>query len=513
MAIKTNLGMFKAYDIRTKAEALDQGMRIALARSISSYFALVLKTENVVLCRDARLAAPAMTELLANCLTDLGINVYVNPLPISTCAFYYSLMLRPSFAGIMVTASHNPASYIGFKLMAQSLFPLASNYGPEGGITEIKRRYVEEDWLTPRSVKGKVHFISDAEAYIDYSMRLATLKEGDLAGLNILGEFLSGSAASDIVTAFERAGADFVPVHFMPDGNFPYGDPNPIIESSIAPARAMVREGGYDFGLCFDGDGDRLDIMSSSGEQIVPGFNMAILIPYLEKIFPAKGMKPKFYADVKAIPTAIREMTKSGVDVHIIRNGHSFIKGKLREHFSQGYIAAEEESAHYYMNFPLNLNSYSAGFAAVENTLFFSLLTAKAWRDDKGAYVHALREQKSLFREREWPLHFEEAPDKMEEIMREVEEEMKKRGATIIKTMDDGSDLDATLMRFSLPPIIDKNTKFDENWCQVAERISRSEDAMTRWEVVSGNKESCEEMNNAIKDIADKYVKAGYAHY
>ncbi len=135
----SDLGMFKAYDIRTRTTGLDEAKKTALARSVSSYFAADLKADSVVICRDARLAAPEMTELLTSCLTDLGLDVYVNPLPISTCAFYYSLMLRSSCAGVMVTASHNPAEYIGFKLMAPALFPLAGDYGPKRGITELKR--------------------------------------------------------------------------------------------------------------------------------------------------------------------------------------------------------------------------------------------------------------------------------------------------------------------------------------------------------------------------------------
>ena len=101
----------------------------------------------------------------------------------------------------------------------------------------------------------------------------------------------------------------------------------------------------------------------------------------------------------------------------------------------------------------------------------------------------------------------------MENIMQDVEDEMKRRGAVIIKDMDDGSDLDATCMRFNLPVHFTKDTAFPQRWVQVSQRISRSEDAMCRWEIVASDQKLCEEYNNIVKKIADGYVEKGYAHY
>ena len=112
------------------------------------------------------------------------------------------------------------------------------------------------------------------------------------------------------------------------------------------------------------------------------------------------------------------------------------------------------------------------------------------------------------------PLICESAPEIMPELMERVEKRMKELGAVIIKEMDDGSDLDATLMRFNLPVVFDSHTNLDGIiWAQVAQRISRSEDAMCRWEVVSNNKEECARLNGEVKKITDEYVKAGLAKY
>ena len=102
----------------------------------------------------------------------------------------------------------------------------------------------------------------------------------------------------------------------------------------------------------------------------------------------------------------------------------------------------------------------------------------------------------------------------MPEIMTRVEQRMVELGATVIKDMDDGSDLDATLMRFNLPLEFDKTIDLETTiWAQVAQRISRSEDAMCRWEVVSNSKEECDRLNNEVKQITDEYVRANLAKY
>ncbi len=506
-----NLGMFKPYDIRTKIEKLSDENLSRLSESVALYYKNTLSADSVVLCRDARLYAPKVVESLKDALTRAGIRVLLNPLPISTCQFYYSCMENPTSGGIMVTASHNPGSYIGLKLMAPGLFPLAMGCGPEGGITKIKEIYISEEKLE-EGKKGSTEIINYLKEYIAYSMKLAGVEDGSLKGMKILLEFLSGSAGTEIAMAFEKAGAEIEARNIVPNGLFPGGDPNPIIESSIAPARKEMREGDYDIGFCFDGDGDRLDLMYSDGKQIVPGLNMALIAPRLLEIYG--GEKKDFYADVKAIPISLLEMAKSGAKIHIIRNGHSFIKAKLRENCDKGYFASEEESAHYYMNFPYDIDDHSKGYAAVENTLFFALVTAKAYKDNPDEYKRIHELEGSLFREREWPLVCEAAPEKMPEIMDRVEKRMGELGATIIKTMDDTSDLDATLMRFNLPVSFDISTNLNGKiWAQVAQRISRSEDAMCRWEVVSNSKEECDRLNGEVKNITDEYVKAGLAKY
>ena len=509
-----NLGMFKAYDIRTKHSALSGEAKNNLLESIARYYAEDAGTEAVILARDARLHCPELMEGLIEALLRSGVDVYVNPLQTGTCQFYYMCMSNRSFGGVMITASHNPAEYVGFKFVGRDCAAIAYGCGPSRGIEKIKEYYINDRGIPSGRPRGSLHYLMLQREFVEYSMKLAGVEKGGLSGMRIFAEFLSGSSGSDFLMAFTEAGADVTVSHLVPDGAFPAGDPNPVVESSIAPARERMRKEGYDLGFCFDGDGDRMDLMFPDGTQIIPGLNMSAIIPYIRPIF-APYFDPselKCFVDVKAIPLAVIEIAKSGIEPHIIRNGHSFIKEKLLEHKSEGYVVSEEESAHYYMNFPVDLSDPSKGLIATENTLFFALLSARAYKENREKYERIHRLQEGIHRFREWPLNFTD-PSKMERIMADVEAAMRARGATVIKDMDDGSDLDATLMRFNLPEHFSASSSFPDRWCQVAQRISRSEDAMTRWEVVASDPVLCQEYNDVIKSIADGYVREGAAYY
>jgi phosphomannomutase len=101
----------------------------------------------------------------------------------------------------------------------------------------------------------------------------------------------------------------------------------------------------------------------------------------------------------------------------------------------------------------------------------------------------------------------------MEGVMTEVETSFRARGLSVFTTMEDGSSLDATLMRKGLPEIIDAKTDLSVPWYQVAQRISRSEEGMMRWEVVASDETGCRQAVAAIREITDPYVARGAARY
>jgi phosphomannomutase len=517
-----NTSMFKAYDIRTKSTALTEGLANRLIHAVGWYLSEVLQVSKVVLGRDARLAAPALMESAIEIFSQAGLQVILNPLQVSTCQFYFSCMQHPDAAGIMFTASHNPGVYIGLKLMGPGLQTLAMGTGPQGGITCIRELYCEGKTCRGQNHKrGSVLIRRYLDQYIDYSLQLAGIDSHTLEGSSILTDFLCGAAGTEVTEALEAAGAHVRVRNLVPDGKFPAGDPNPIIAESIKPTCELMRREQFDYGFCYDGDGDRLDVMNSEGTQLTPSFNLSILIPeiksfykgvYDKGFFGSNPWSPHMYYDVKANPLSVVQQASCGIGVHIIRNGHSFIKESLRRNLKNQYLVASEESAHYYMNFPLDLKDYSAGFAATENTLYFSLLTAKMWSRNPKLYEQAMQTQNSIYRKREWPCHFH-SDEHLIPVVDKVESVFRLQGLDIFKKMEDGNDLDATLMRSGLPEEIDEQTNLAGDWLQVAQRISRSEEGMARWEVASSSPERLEQAVKDIHAITDTYVEAKLAEY
>lgn len=499
---KNNIEMFKSYDIRTKESNLTNKIKSNLAEAISIYIKENLKVKSVVICRDARLYVPALLEIVLDKLVQSGLDVFLNPLPISTCQFYYTCMQHRKSAGLMFTASHNPGEYVGIKLVAQDLVPISLESGPEGGLLTIKKLYEKGAKIKASIKPGKTVVINEQENYINYSMNLAGVSEGSLKGVNILFEFLNGSAGIEEALAFQKAGANVTLRHIVPNGLFPCGDPNPIIESSIAPARKTMKNGNFDLGFCFDGDGDRMDIMDSTGAQIVPSHNMSIIAPRIKKeIFGNK--KSNIYVDLKALPSSIAEITQTGVTPHICRNGHSFIKAKLKENLKNGYFAAVEESAHYYICMPYDLNKQNrknTDYAVAESTLFYALLTAKSYKENPEKYKPIKAIDQKVFRAREWSIHVDKGPQAMKKLIGEVNKEMLKRGANIITKMDDGTSLDASLIQYNLP--VEKG----KNWFQIVIRVSRSEDSLVRCEISSNSKKLCAELKDSINYISSMCI-------
>lgn len=473
-----NLSMFKAYDIRTPARQLTLDLSERLAYAEASYFRDQLGVNKVILCREARLSGPQYLEQGIRIFRDLGFEVLAAPQVSSTCLFYYTCMRHPDAAGIMYGASHNPGRDTGQKIVGPGVQPIAEGCGPDGGLQAIRRLY-EQGERPPATPGGALRLVNYLDAYVRDSLRLAGVGPGDLAGLRILQDFLSGAAGQEVIMAFDIAGATTCPRNLVPDGHFPAGAPNPVVQSSIAPSLELLRAGGFDFAMFFDGDGDRLDFVAPDGRQLSPAFNMIALAPRLRAIVPEIA-QPNLYVDLKANPLAITRIARQGFGVHVIRNGHSQIKETLGKNAAAGFIAAVEESSHYYFNF----RQGDAVFPS-ENTLFYALLTAKAWREDPGLYRELLDLQQTTYREREWGYHFPD-DDLRAAALAAVEEAFVRGGGKAMSRMADGMDMEATLLRDGLPFVIDAATPLTEEWTQVAQRVSQSEKGLARWEVTAG---------------------------
>lgn len=485
-----NLSMFKSSDIRTKEENLNPVITRRLLGSVAFYLKEIVHCDTIVLAHDARLGVPALMQQALDLYPNFGLNLIVNPLQSSTPQFYFACMQNPKACGIMFTASHNSAAYVGMKLLIPPMIPLAENNGPEGGLCKIKELYLENNSPKPVATKGKITVRRYLDHYIDYSLKLSKLQANSLNGLNILCDFLSGAAGTEVTEALAYCGANVMPLHIVPDGRFPVGDPNPIILTSITEAQKRMKQESYDFGLLFDGDGDRMDLMTRDSQQLSPSFNFGVILPEIMKTYG----KISVLVDAKVNPYAQAHLANCAKEVGLVKNGHSHIKKALFENRELGYYAACEESGHYYLNFPYNPKDFQAGFAATENTLYFALLTARMQQEKPEAYKTAFELQEKTIREREWTKHFNSKEEALA-VMKEIEKTFTKLGATYFDKDFLGKNLEAALMRYNTP-------RLDESWYQVFQRLSQSEDNVVRWEITGSDKNKVRQAKEIIDQIS-----------
>lgn len=469
-----NLSMFRAYDIRTPARDLSDGLAARLAQAEAVYYRDVLGAQGVLVARDARMSGPRYLELAVDVYLRAGLDVVVVPQVASTCMFYYAAMKWPHFAAVMVGASHNPAGDTGRKILGPGARSIAEQVGPEGGLAKIREFYLSGVDAKAAN-RGSLQAWDPTEEYVAYSLQLAGVSAGGLSGLRLFQDYLHGAAGREMMLAFNRAQADLTPMHYTADGSFPLGDPNPVKQKSIASGLETFTQGNFRMGNFFDGDGDRIDFYRGDGSYLSSSFVYAALLPEIRKRFAGDGLG--VYACLKCNPLALMEMAKTGFTTSIIRNGHSQIKNALAE--DPAKLGTVEESAHFYEAFFMDGRRY-----CLENTLYIALLAARLWHEDPARFDRLFDIQAQTAREREWGYKF---PDNAarQAALDAVERFFAGEGAQSRNRMENGYDLEATIMRRGLPFDIGLETRMAPDWIQICQRISQSENGLARWEVVA----------------------------
>ena len=500
--IDLNGSMFRAYDIRTPADRLTPELAGRLARAEAVYFREVLGVPGVWLAHDARRTGPQYLTIAAEEFSRAGLDVAVQLGVASTSLFYFGAMCFPSFAAVMIGASHNPAGDTGQKLLGPGVTPLARSIGPQGGLDRIQELYVENaSYLAPSH--GQIRGFDVTAQFLDHSLTLAGVVPGSLKGLPIFQDYLHGAAGREMMLAFGRAGASLTPLHFAADGAFPLGDPNPVKPEVIAPGLNVLAESHALLGMFFDGDGDRLDVYRGDGTYLSSSFVFAGMLPEIQAHFP--GARLGVYADLKSNPLAIIEMAKCGLRVEVIRNGHSQIKQALIN--DPGMIGATEESAHFYQSFS-GLQGESR--YCTENTLYFALLLARAWSEAPARFDRLIEIEQTTVRAREWGYKFP-SDGHMADALDAVQTHFEQIGARSMTRMKNGMDLDATLLRRGLPFDVGVETRLADDWLQVCQRSSHSEDHLARWEVVGATQSLVKSARQEIaRIVADFGAGAEY---
>ncbi len=490
-----NLSMFKAYDIRTPSKSLTPELAVRLARAEALYFTQHVGVNHIVLAHDARSTGGEYLEIATEHYLQAGMDVTVVPGVSSTSMFYFAAMKHPEYAAICFGASHNPSGDTGQKILGPGVRPIARGIGADGGLDKIQELYVAGASVEAGATRGRISAYDPMNEYIDYSMELAGVRDGSLKGLKLLHDYLHGAGGREMMLAFQRAGAELTPLHFEADGRFPLGDPNPVKEDVVAEGIQTLKDGDFAFGTFFDGDADRIDFYRGDASYLSSSFIYAAILPAIYERMG--GDDAGVYADLKCNPLALMEMSSCGVSNNIIRNGHSQIKDALFTY--PNMLGAVEESAHFYEAFSMNGERY-----CTENTLYVALLVARIWHENPARFDELLEIQASAAREREWGHKFP-TDEQRTAALDEVEAHFVGLGAAVMKEMPNGWDLEATIMRRGIPFAIGADATMSEDWLQVCQRISQSENGLARWEIVAATPEIAASAKQAVLRMVSEH--------
>lgn len=330
--LNLNENIFRAYDIRGIAYTdLSKDVVINIGRAI----ARKVKKNNqnqLIIGRDGRNSSPDMASFLKSGISQEGCNI-IDLGIVPTPALYFATYKLESNCAIMITGSHNPSNYNGFKIVINNKALSAEE------IQEIKYSILDE-YRTPVKLQNiEENQIQILDQYLKSIVNNIHLKKP----LNIVIDCGNGAASVIAKEVFEKLGCNVKPLFCELDGNFPNHHPDPSKEENMKDLVSEVKKTSADLGLAFDGDADRLGVVSSSGE-IISADRLMILFSQ-DVLRVSKGGNIVF--DVKCsklLPQAIRE--KGGNPV-ISKTGHSFIKNKIQE---VNALLGGEMSGHIFFN-------------------------------------------------------------------------------------------------------------------------------------------------------------------
>ena len=328
--MKVNPGIFKAYDIRgIYPTELNEDVGYAVGRAFAGF----LKATKVIVGRDMRLSGPQMFDAVTRGLMDQGADV-INIGMVSTDQYYYACATL-GHAGMMVTASHNPKEYSGFK-MVRKMPQLLSG---DSGIQDLRRMVANDDYPAPGR-KGTMTEMNLSQGFVD--MVASLIDVNALARLKVIADTGNGMVGPILERVFNQLPAiELTGMYLEPDGNLPNHGLDPLQPENRAELQQRVATEGADIGFAFDGDGDRFFTIDDRGEFVSGDFLTALMGQYYLEKYPGA----KIVYDVRASWAVPDLIEAAGGRPLMERVGHAFIKRRMAQ---EEAVFGGEVTGHYY---------------------------------------------------------------------------------------------------------------------------------------------------------------------
>lgn len=317
MKIKTDINenIFRGYDIRGKyPNELDDDTAYTIGLGFASYIKSLGKTTCVV-GYDNRLSSPALHTALVTGLVEAGLDVICLG-ECTTPMYYYACIKLGVYSGLMITASHNPKDDNGFK------FAFDERGNCKGQEIQDFLAFIKKGNFTKGH--GKVVNYSIRDAYLE--LFRTNLNFGPRR-IKVVIDPGNGTTSIIAKELYEMFPIDLTVINGESDGHFPNHHPDPCVEKNLDQLKAKVEEIGADVGLGFDGDGDRLGVISNSLKYIATDKYMVIIIRDIIN----KVNKKEFLYDVKCSKTLSDEIEKLGGKGICYRTGNSYTKAAVRD--------------------------------------------------------------------------------------------------------------------------------------------------------------------------------------
>ena len=332
--MKISKSIFRAYDIRgTVGKELSE----TAVRMIALGLAVEMKKKDVRVCalgRDMRSSSHSFSEIIKKSLSESGLKVK-DCGEVPTPVLYYCAKHEEGESGIMITGSHNPPEYNGLKIVLKG----APFWGND---LQVLYKKISTDCINlsvPDNNCGSIEIIKVDRDYAKKVIRQNVLRKPLRIAVDA-GNGIAGPIATEI---YEKMGCEVTRLFCTPDGNFPNHHPDPAEPKNMMNLIEVVKEKKLDLGLAFDGDGDRIGLVSSEGEIIWPDRQMMI---FSEDVLTSKPGSSILF-DVKCSRNLRKWVEEKGGYPIMWKTGHSYMKSKLRE---TNAVLAGEMSGHIFFN-------------------------------------------------------------------------------------------------------------------------------------------------------------------
>jgi phosphomannomutase len=330
----TEITCFKAYDVRGRVpEELNEDIAYRIARAYADF----IRPRRIVVGRDIRLSSADLTRAVIRGLTDAGVDV-VDIGVGGTELVYFTTFHSGLDGGIMVTASHNPPNYNGMKFVREGSRPISS----DTGLVEV-RALAERDDFGAVASEGSATELDIKPDYIEHL--LSYIDVATLAPLKIVVNAGNGGAGPIVDLLEPHLPFEFIRLHHEPDGTFPNGVPNPMLEANRQSTIDRIKATGADLGLAWDGDYDRCFFFDEQG-RFIEGY---YIVGLLAQSFLVKSPGDRIVHDPRLVWNTLEIVQQAGGKAIQSKSGHAFIKQTMRE--NDAAYGGEMSAHHYFRDF------------------------------------------------------------------------------------------------------------------------------------------------------------------